>query len=567
MLKVGTSKQDITAYELGYGMMGYGMHFQTVKGVKDNLSVRAVVFEQGENVFAFVNAEICFYTIVLKQRVIQILKQEAPEGRWNDSNVMLTAQHTHSGPGGMSQHLLYNLSIPGFRKNIFEQVAQGTALSILEAANSVQEAKLYWAKGSFDPDVPVAFNRSLEAYNKNPEVKPLEEEDWHLAVDREMKLLRIDKLDGTPMAAINWFGVHTTSISNDNQLISFDNKGYASQFMEEQMGEDFVAIFAQDTAGDVTPNYVWDSEKKWTRGIYKDDFKSARYNGRLQFDQAIKLFDQAQNEELDTAEVIDVELMYVDMSCVRVNPEYANGQNNQSTGPATHGVAFLIGTNEGPGAPEALGAGLRSLSRGVKTYEQTVVYALSSKEVKEKIKHKYETHGVKDIVIEAGAGRLMGTSNIKELVAGGLDPSIRNFKLADRLGYTKRLPWIPQILPFQIAILGPIAIVGLPSEITTIAGKRLRQTMADILAAKGVQEVMLSTYANAYHGYVTTFEEYQCQKYEGGHTVFGHWTLAAYQSRFAELAKAMLESSDKRSFDKETQPPFFAEEEIWNGDS
>ncbi|MCP4199899.1 MAG: hypothetical protein GY762_22375, partial [Proteobacteria bacterium] len=37
--------------------------------------------------------------------------------------------------------------------------------------------------------------------------------------------------------------------------------------------------------------------------------------------------------------------------------------------------------------------------------------------------------------------------------------------------------------------------------------------------------------------YLTTFEEYQVQAYEGAHTVFGQWSLAAYRTVLADLGR------------------------------
>lgn len=72
--------------------------------------------------------------------------------------------------------------------------------------------------------------------------------------------------------AISWFPVHCTSINNTNDLISGDNKGVASQFMEKwaakqsmgtaggsnpgqlQVAGDFVAAFGQANVGDTSPN-------------------------------------------------------------------------------------------------------------------------------------------------------------------------------------------------------------------------------------------------------------------------------------------------------------------------
>jgi len=67
--------------------------------------------------------------------------------------------------------------------------------------------------------------------------------------------------------------------------------------------------------------------------------------------------------------------------------------------------------------------------------------------------------------------------------------------------------------------------------------------------------VLICTYSNDYMGYVTTNEEYQEQCYEGGHTIFGQWTLAAFQTRLAGLARELLKPHDERRHDRITRPP------------
>ena len=81
---------------------------------------------------------------------------------------------------------------------------------------------------------------------------------------------------------------------------------------------------------------------------------------------------------------------------------------------------------------------------------------------------------------------------------------------------------------------------------------------------KGIEEVIISPYANAYSGYITTYEEYQLQCYEGGHTVFGEWTEAAYRTAFNKLAHEMSNGSEKRDLNAMVSPRLFSEEELRN---
>ncbi len=61
---------------------------------------------------------------------------------------------------------------------------------------------------------------------------------------------------------------------------------------------------------------------------------------------------------------------------------------------------------------------------------------------------------------------------------------------------------------------------------------------------------------------MTTYEEYQAQIYEGGHTVFGEWSLAALQTKFELLAEEMLKPKEERKFVHDAIPPDFTEEEL-----
>ena len=100
-------------------------------------------------------------------------------------------------------------------------------------------------------------------------------------------------------------------------------------------------------------------------------------------------------------------------------------------------------------------------------------------------------------------------------------------------------PAVPQILPVQLLRLGTVAVLGIPGELTTMAGRRLRESTLAALSATGVRSLALGTYANEYSQYVTTIEEYGSQQYEGASTLFGPHTLAAYQQVVAGLAAAV----------------------------
>ena len=568
MYEVGVGKADITAFKLGVGMMGYGMYFNIVKGVETDLYARAVVIRDtatGKKV-ALVNAEICFVTIAIRRGVMKKLQRKHEHLAFTEDAVMITAQHTHSAPGGYSHFGLYNMSIPGFVPEVYQKVVGGIVDAIVAAAESIRPATIKISKGEIESDKEVAFNRSLEAYNANPEIKTkLKKEETDQAVDRNMLLMRFDDLEGNPIGSWNWFGVHTTSLSNDNHRICSDNKGYAAKYHEDKVRkrnkDTFISVFAQRKAGDVTPNYKWDKKKKWTRGKFEDDFESAKFNGNIQFEHAHNLFKAAKKAE-DQPTQIDHVMTFVDFRKVIVDKEFACGQKDARTGPACHGVAFFEGTVEGPGMPHAVGALARTLIRAQKAYELAAA-PFKPKEKADRIYLKYHTQGPKDILIEADDRRILGTRDIKNLVVPAwADPAVGQFKRFHANGSLGEKPWIPQILPIQLIIIGNLALAGIPAEITTVAGQRLEDTLLEVLADRGVTEVVCSTYTNAYCGYITTYEEYQLQLYEGGHTVFGQHFLGAIQTKFRQLAMELIKPENERNVVEDGRPATFTDEEL-----
>lgn len=101
--------------------------------------------------------------------------------------------------------------------------------------------------------------------------------------------------------------------------------------------------------------------------------------------------------------------------------------------------------------------------------------------------------------------------------------------------------WQPQILPTQIITIGDAVILGVPGEITTMAGRRLRRDIQALGEANGRNVVVLPTgMANTYAQYFTTYEEYQVQRYEAGSTLYGPHSLAIIQQQYLTLYRSLF---------------------------
>jgi neutral ceramidase len=256
-------------------------------------------------------------------------------------------------------------------------------------------------------------------------------------------------------------------------------------------------------------------------------------------------------------------MAYYDFANVIVNPEFADGRDDAYTVPACHGVAFFLGTPvDGKGMPQAIAGFAKGIANGVKAKEMWEAKITQDPNRKESILRKYHAQGKKHIILESGEGRIFGTSDVKNFfLPEWVDGALGEMKRAHAKGALGEKPWVPHILPLQILQIGNLAIIGFPGEITTVAGWRMQHLMETELKSKGIDHVILASYSNAYMGYVTTQEEYQAQCYEGGHTVFGQWTLGAFQTKFQQLAREFKKPKDQRNYNGIT-PPEFSEKEM-----
>jgi len=570
---LGSAKADITAFKEGVGMLGYGVNFNIMQSVSTPLYARAFIFKDSvsNNKIALVNCELAFITPSLKKGVVKKLNRKYPQLNYSNQNLLISAQHTHSGPGGFSHHGLYNMNSPGFVIDIYNIIVNGIVEAIVNAEKKLEDVDIYLAKSEFSPDKEVGFQRSIKAYLQNPEAKKITKEQLHLGINREMTLLKfISKNNLSLKGIMNWFGTHPTNLANTNTSVCSDNKGFAAQYLEDEFkkqDKDFIGIFAQGSCGDVTPKFKFNPKNsaqrgKWDGKFLNDDLKSAQYNGKLQYEKAAEIIHQKDATKI-TSNDIDFGLKYVNFANLEVNPKFTNGIEGVKTSPSCMGVAFMEGSKiDGPGMLQPLTFFAEQLSNLVKIWEY-IKSPFMPKEWSLAMRQKYTAQGNKKIAIESGARKIMGTYDINNLIIPAItDELISNLKKFHRRGALDKNPWTPQILPLQIIKIGSIALCAFPFEITTIASQRLQKSLEDILIGSQYSHVILCPYSNAYNGYITTYEEYQVQEYEGGHTVFGEWSLAALQSEFETLAIEMLKPKENRSLNNDINPIIFNDDDI-----
>lgn len=532
-MKIGSGKQDLTCFIPGVGMMGYGQFHNNVQEIATPLWARALFIQDQNQVFIHAHLEQAFVTLAIKEEVVNRLQATRPEWKISDANLVITAQHTHSAPGGYSHYPFYNFTIPNFQTKIFNKIVSAILDAIEEASKNTESVTASLGSTQIDPSKEVAFNRSISAHALNPEAEHFTEEEKHLAVERTMHGMSFKNASGSEVAFLNWFGVHCTSVSSYNTKIHHDNKGVAAELYEKNHAG-VTAFFLQEYAGDVSPNFIWDKKTHLMRGKFTDQYENAAYNGEIQFREA---------EKIETSELIDGKIeshhVFLDMS--------------KEVAPPAHGVAFFRGTLEGPGVSEPLARILKQVSRVIKKYNQF--------HEPDFYNDFYKAHGQKDIMLDHRTGSFLGIPlKVWKSLPPIPEPSIDAFRKTAKNDALETKPWVPQILPFQVLRMGQVLIAYVPGEISVMAGRRLKKHLLKNLESIGIKKVLVTTYANAYMGYIVTPEEYDKQCYEGGHTVYGRRTLDGIISGFTELIKK-LKNEEIRS-DLPEAPFHFPAEEL-----
>ncbi|KAM0953451.1 putative ceramidase [Dioscorea sansibarensis] len=609
---VGLGSYDITGPAADVNMMGYANMEQIASGIHFRLQARTfIVVEPGGKRVVFVNLDACMASQLVTIKLLERLKSRYGD-LYTEQNVAISGIHTHAGPGGYLQYVVYIVTSLGFVRQSFDVIVNGIEQSIIQAHENLRPGTISVNKGEL---LDAGINRSPSAYLNNPS---LERSRYKYNVDKEMTLLKFVDDEWGPVGAFNWFATHGTSMSRTNSLISGDNKGAAARFMEDwfkQMSLDeidivypegletlkinegsprrvstiiprlpnsvdelkqiassfqasggrrvtrslsatrrlrssfrrgnrpkFVSAFCQSNCGDVSPNVLGafctdtglpcdfnhstcngKNELCYGRGPgYPDEFESTRLIGERQFRKAVDLFTTA-SEQIKGK--VDYRHTYLDLSHLEVTLPSSDGSKRVvKTCPAAMGFAFAAGTTDGPGAFD--------FQQG--DDKGNAFWKLVRNLLKTPGKEQKECQHPKPILLDTGEMK-------------------------------KPYDWAPSILPIQILRIGQLVILCVPGEFTTMAGRRLRDAVHTVLTSGSNGEfdknvhIVIAGLTNSYSQYVTTYEEYQIQRYEGASTLFGPHTLDAYIQEFKKLAVALVGG---QSISSSLQPPDLLDKQI-----
>lgn len=492
---VGRGSADITGPLVGVQLWGFGRSDQLGEGIHMRQRARAFVIAehaQAAQRLVFVSADLGSVDHHIALEVVERVQAARP-GYYDLDNVIVSATHTHAGPGGHWHSRTDTGLDGGLYPAHFEAIVSGITQAIIAAHDDLQPGDVLFAAGNVSN---AGANRSRVAYLANPEQ---ERARYTADTNQEMVLLKFVGESGA-IGMLNWYALHPTAMNYHNRLVSGDHKGYASLRVERAAGVtyqadgEFVAAFAQADPGDVTPNMNLDNT-----GPGATDVETTQILGERQVAVADQLFDSAR-ESLRGK--IDTRRIYVDMSNYTVTDAFT-GAGVQTTCPSAYGYSFAGGSTEDGGAHFLFHEGMTEQSA---LMDWLIRWVTGAPRWTQAVKN---CQAPKPILFETGTG----------------EPALQS-----------------QIRSVTVARVGQLVIVAMPVEITTMAGRRIRESVMQPLG-DWAQHIVIAGYSNGFAGYVTTPEEYMLQQYEGAHTLHGRWSLPAYQQIASRLALALERGS------------------------
>ncbi len=488
-LRVGVGRADITP-PTGFYMMGWVRADAQSRGQHTRLFARAIVLQYRSQKVALVAADLGAIAGGLVTEVANRLRGRG----FSEQNILISASHTHSGPGGYFNFSTYNTefmtaqeptdqNIAGARdQQLYAFLIDRLTTAILRADRNLGEGRLGW--GTVDL-LGVTQNRSLEAHLANHGIEAefgqgMVAQDpggYRHTIDPSIDVLRVDKRVGgrfVPVGMWSTFANHGTVNKYDIGLYNADHHGPTVRFVEDAIraagkvppGQDVVNAFGNTDEGDVTS------------GIEHTGPAGAEAVGRRQA-AAMLIAWRAAGRRMTARPALDGRWTRV-CFCGR---EVEGGAVDDE---ALVGLPLFTGSEEQRGP----------------LYDLTQV--------------PFE-------------GRRLPARNPLRPAQGHKIPVISQDENS-----------VPIAVPLLALQVDDRMIVSVPGEMTAGMGYRVRAAVLAVSRRAGIRRVVISGLANEYLNYFTTPEEYARQHYEGGSTLYGEFSSNLVMESLVGLATSLV---------------------------
>jgi hypothetical protein len=211
------------------GRHPYAFWFNPSIGVHDPPRVRVLALGSGGTRVLWLSVDLVGVDPALVAELrARLARTDAPPPA-----VILSASHTHSGPGAYADSAFWafvaaDRESPAVRKSILDVMERAAG----EAWRRREPARVVAGKGTVTGIATSRLDQPL---------------------DPELGVLKVTAVDGRPVALVWNYAIHGTALGHGNFQISGDLMGEASARLERETG--VPVLFVNGAAGDVSP--IW----------------------------------------------------------------------------------------------------------------------------------------------------------------------------------------------------------------------------------------------------------------------------------------------------------------------
>src|SRR5215210_6647114 len=259
-LRAGVGKADITP-QTGYYLGGWTRADRTSHGQQTRLHSRALVLQRGARKVALVQVDLFMIPAGMQK---QIAALNADRG-FREENVLISASHTHSGPGGYANFKTFNTAAPSLQTatdpisfyrlldpkpadpQLYSFLVKQIARAIRRADDDLGPAEAGWGAAEIHG---LTQNRSIEAHLADHGIlREFSQGDASLdpaglahTIDPAVNVLRVDKLRRRrgrlrrePIGAWSTFADHGTVTKSSFQYYNADHHASAVRVFEARV--------------------------------------------------------------------------------------------------------------------------------------------------------------------------------------------------------------------------------------------------------------------------------------------------------------------------------------------
>ncbi len=234
MLLAGVGRTTLTP-PLGTPLIGYGGRERGADAIRDDIYATSLVLSDGATTVVFVTCDLCALPIQQVRYVQQRIEERTgipPE------HILVNTSHAHSGP-----LTTFNEETPAGLRRIVLDLLDGIAESVVQAAAKRVPCQVAAGKG--------AVRASINRRKRNGYSDAVTRESPEGTVDPDLHVVRIDGLDGMPIAAVTAYACHPVALRPPSHAYSADFVYALRERVEPQIGAPM--LFAQGAAGNLVP--------------------------------------------------------------------------------------------------------------------------------------------------------------------------------------------------------------------------------------------------------------------------------------------------------------------------